>query len=132
MTIFKAISSFGRRLENLLSVRRGVYAGVKEEIKQEFRCKTIEQIRQNNDKILLDDELIVIKLRLPDRKQHLSKRDGYRLIYMVFKTQEIIVFLDIYPKREPMQQFDIDDNTLASLIETYWKESENGTLENFD
>lgn len=132
MTIFKAISSFGRRLENLLSIRRGVYAGVKEEIKQEFRGKTIEQIRQNNDKILLDDELIVIKLRLPDRKQHLSKRDGYRLIYMVFKTQEIVVFLDIYPKRGPMQQLDIDDNTLASLIETYWKESENGTLGNFD
>lgn len=132
MTIFKAISSFGRRLENLLSIRRGMYAGVKEEIKQEFRGKTIEQIRQNNDKILLDDELIVIKLRLPDRKQHLSKRDGYRLIYMVFKTQEIIVFLDIYPKRGPMQQLDIDDNTLASLIETYWKESENGTLGNFD
>lgn len=33
--------------------------------------------------ILLEGDLVIIKLRLPDRKQHLSRKDGYRLIYLV-------------------------------------------------
>lgn len=43
--------------------------------------------------ILLEGDLVIIKLRLPDKKQHLSRKDGYRLIYLVSKTDEIVVFL---------------------------------------
>lgn len=98
MISFKSISSFRSRLANLIKVRRKVYANVDNEIQREFTGKPIEQIRQNNDMILLEGELIIIKLRLPDKKQHLSRKDGYRLIYMVSKTDEMVVFLDIYPK----------------------------------
>lgn len=66
--------------------------------------------------ILLDDEYILIKLRLPDKKHKLSKRDGFRLIYLVYKNTEEVVFMDIYPKNGPMQQLDIDDAQLAVLI----------------
>jgi len=78
--------------------------------------------------ILIDNDSVVIKLRLPDKKQKLSKSDGYRLIYMVMKQVEVVVFLDIYPKRGPMQQLDIDDNELNRLLEEFVIEFKNNTV----
>ena len=89
MISFKTLSSFRSRLSNLLSVRRKVYANVENEIKREFAGKPIEQIRQNNDMILLEGDLVIIKLRLPDKKQHLSRKDGYRLIYLVSRVSSL-------------------------------------------
>lgn len=131
MISFKSISSFRSRLAALLKVKRKVYANVENEIKREFTAKPIEQIRQNNDMILLEGELIVIKLRLPDKKQHLSRKDGFRLIYLVSKTDEIVVFLDIYPKNGPLQQLDIADNDLKSLLREFIDEVQDGRLEEY-
>ena len=126
MISFKTISSFRSRLSGLLSVRRKVYVNVENEIKREFVGKPIEQIRQNNDMILLECDLIIIKLRLPDKKQHLSRKDGYRLIYLVSKTDEIVVFLDIYPKNGPLQQLDIADAELKFLVKQFIDEAQLG------
>ena len=131
MIRFKSIASFRSRLAALLKVKREVYANVKNEIKREFTAKPIEQIRQNNDMILLEGELIVIKLRLPDKKQHLSRKDGFRLIYLVSKVDEIVVFLDIYPKNGPLQQLDIADNDLKSLLREFIDEVQDYRLEEY-
>lgn len=131
MISFKTITSFRSRLSGLLKVRRKVYANVENEIKREFTGKPIEQIRQNNDMILLEGELIVIKLRLPDKKQRLSRKDGFRLIYLVSKTDEIVVFLDIYPKNGPLQQLDIADEDLKNLIRQFVNEVQLGILEDY-
>ena len=87
-----------------------------------------EQLRQNYDMILMDSERIVIKLRLPDKKHRLSKKDGYRLIYLVYKDREEVAFLDIYPKNGPMQQLDIEDSSVVALMQQYVMEKENGLL----
>ena len=129
MISFKTISSFRSRLSGLLSVRRKVYVNVENEIKREFASKPIEQIRQNNDMILLEGDLIIIKLRMPDKKQHLSRKDGYRLIYLVSKTDEIVVFLDIYPKNGPLQQLDIADAELKFLVKQFIDEAQLDILE---
>jgi len=131
MISFKTITSFRSRLSGLLKVRRKVYANVENEIKRDFTGKPIEQIRQNNDMILLEGELIVIKLRLPDKKQRLSRKDGFRLIYLVSKTDEIVVFLDIYPKNGPLQQLDIADEDLKNLIRQFVNEVQLGILEDY-
>ena len=131
MISFKTISSFRSRLANLIKVRRKVYANVETEIKREFTGKPIEQIRQNNDMILLEGDLVIIKLRLPDKKQHLSRKDGYRLIYLVSKTEEIVVFLDIYPKNGPLQQLDLAEEELKYLIKQFVNEAQFGILEDF-
>ena len=131
MISFKTITSFRSRLSGLLKVRRKVYANVENEIKREFAGKPIEQIRQNNDMILLEADLIVIKLRLPDKKQRLSRKDGFRLIYLVSKTDEIVVFLDIYPKNGPLQQLDIADEDLKNLIRQFVSEVQLGILEDY-
>ena len=131
MISFKTISSFRTRLSDLLKVRRKVYANVENEIKREFTGKPIDNIRQNNDMIVLEGEMIIIKLRLPDKKQHLSRKDGFRLIYLVSKTDEIVVFLDIYPKNGPLQQLDIADNELKMLVIQFINEAQSDALEDY-
>ena len=131
MISFKTISSFRSRLSGLLKVRRKVYANVENEIRREFTEKSIDQIRQNNDMVLLEGDVIVIKLRLPDKKQRLSRKDGFRLIYLVSKTDEIVVFLDIYPKNGPLQQLDIADEQLKCLVRSIILEAQTASLENY-
>ena len=75
--------------------------------------------------------MIIIKLRLPDKKQHLSRKDGFRLIYLVSKTDEIVVFLDIYPKNGPLQQLDIADNELKMLVIQFINEAQSDALEDY-
>ena len=75
--------------------------------------------------------MVIIKLRLPDKKQHLSRKDGYRLIYLVSKTDEIIVFLDIYPKNGPLQQLDIANGELKFLVKQFVDEAQLNILEDY-
>ena len=128
MIRFISIRAFRSALEDLLSVKRGVYAGVIPEICKAFRGVSIEQIRANRDMILVDNSSITIKLRLPDKKQHLSKADGYRLIYMVMKNVPVVAFLTIYPKRGPMQKLDLDEHELESLLNNFSQEFSNGEI----
>lgn len=128
MIEFHAIAYFLQRVAALKAVRRGVYATVEDEICKSFVGQSIEMIRQNRDMILIDDEHVVIKLRMPDRKHKLSKKDGYRLIYIVYKDREEVGLLDVYPKNGPSQQLDIDDKQVVSLVQQYIDEKAKGLL----
>ena len=131
MVVYKSISYFRKRLVTLMKAKRGVYATVGDEINREFVGKTIDSIRQNNDMILLEGDLVVIKLRLPDKKRRLAKKDGYRLVYLVSKVTPVVVFLDVYPKNGPMQQLDEDDATIKQLVSLFISEGETGTLQDY-
>lgn len=128
MITFYATSSFIGRVKQLKKVRRGVYSSVEDDVKAAFSGQDIESIRANRDMILMVDQLLVIKLRLPDTSQRLSKKDGYRLIYLVSKISETVVFLDIYPKNGPEQQLSINCNAVKLLIKEFIDESTSGTL----
>lgn len=132
MIQYFSITTFRNRIASLLKIKRGVYAGVTSEIVKEFNGKTIEQIRQNRDMILCENDVIIIKLRLPDKRQRLSRKDGYRLIYIVSKTQETVIFLDIYPKNGPSQQLSISENRLTALLEEFTAEAKAAALAPFD
>lgn len=131
MITFKTISNFRTRLQNLLDIRKGVYSGVPSEIKREFQTADIEAIRNNRDMILIQNEAVIVKYRLGDKRMKLSKANGYRLIYMVSTIMERVVFLDVYPKRGPLQQLDISDSTLLQLIEDFNREDEQGSLQDY-
>lgn len=132
MINYFAITDFVERIATLKVAKRGVYATVEEEVCTAFKDVSIEQIRQNRDMILLDDPRIIIKLRLPDKKHKLAKKDGFRLIYLVYKNSEEVAFLDIYPKNGPMQQLDIDDQQVVNLVRQYVDEKESGTLRTYE
>ena len=124
MIRFVSISAFRATLDALLKVKHGVYTGVTTEICKAFQNISIEQIRANRDMILMDNDFITIKLRLPDKKQRLSKADGYRLIYMVMKNIPVVALLTIYPKRGPMQKLDLEENELVQLMNDFSTESQ--------
>ena len=132
MISFETITHFRERLEALMDYKRGVYSGAEAEVKNAFKGISIEQIRQNRDMILMQDDSIAIKLRLPDHRQRLSKKDGYRLIYLVSMIEERVAFLDIYPKRGPLQQLDIPGEELLRLLSLYVLEGNNNQLQLFD
>ncbi len=132
MICFETITHFRERLQALMDYKRSVYSGAETEIKSAFKGVSIEQIRQNRDMILMQDDSIAIKLRLPDHRQRLSKKDGYRLVYLVSMIEERVAFLDIYPKRGPLQQLDIPDEELLRLLSLYVQEGNNDQLQFFD
>lgn len=132
MIQFNTTSNFRTRLQALLKVKKGVYAGVEEELRKSFIGLSMIDILNNRDMILMDDPLVVIKLRLPDHKHKLSKKNGYRLIYMAYRNKKSVVFLDIYPKNGPSRQLDIDDDALLNLIEEYNEESLSNALVAYD
>lgn len=123
MIRFVSIEAFRKALAALLKVKHGVYVGVPSEICKAFQGVSIEQIRSNRDMILMDDDAITIKLRLPDKRQHLSKSDGYRLIYLVQKNVPVVGFLTVYPKRGPLQKLDVEDDELRNLVTAFAVES---------
>lgn len=120
---FVSIVAFRTALDNLQKVKKGVYASVPSEICKAFQNVSIEQIRQNRDMILMDNDSITIKLRLPDKKQRLSRADGYRLIYMVMKNVPVVGLLTVYPKRGPMQKLDLENGELEMLMNAFSVES---------
>lgn len=128
MILFNAIHHFLQRIKVLKDVKRGVYDTVEDEIRSSFKGATIDEIRNNRDMILMTDEHIIIKLRMQDKKNKRSKRDGYRLIYIVYKEIEEVGLLDIYPKNGPKQQLDIDDEELIRLVQLFKSEKEEGGL----
>lgn len=131
MISFKTTSTFRRQIEKLLKARRNVYGSVINEIKNALNNVPIEQIRMNRDMILMEDDILIIKLRLPDKKQKLSRKDGYRLVYLVSKVDNLVVFLYIYPKNGPLQQLDIDNKEVEGLVAEYNIEADNMILEDF-
>ena len=101
MIDYFAITNFVERIAALKNAKRGVYATVEEEVCTAFKDVSIEQIRQNRDMILLDDPRLIIKLRLPDKKHKLAKKDGFRLIYLVYKTLKKSLFWTSIQKTAP-------------------------------
>ena len=81
--------------------------------------------------ILIQNDTVIVKYRLGDKRMKLSKANGYRLIYMVSTITERVVFLDIYPKRGPLQQIDLSDKDLLKLIIEFNSEDEQGLLQNY-
>ena len=51
---------------------------------------------------------------------------------MVSMIEERVVFLDIYPKRGPLQQLDISDAVLCQLLAQYIDEGGRDALETFE
>lgn len=128
MTEFFSISIFRADLASLLKVRRNVYGGIADEIEKEFSGRSISEIRQNRDMILMEEDSILIKLRLPDKKQRLSKKDGYRLLYLVSKEKDIVTFLSVYPKNGPSQKLSVSIEELKHILEVFVAESIAGEI----
>lgn len=79
--------------------------------------------------ILIEGDSIAIKLRLPDKKQRKSRKDGYRLIYLVAKDTDMVTFLSVYPKNGPCQKIDTSKEEIRFLMDQFIIEFSSDILE---
>jgi len=85
-------------------------------------------IRDTNDRIKQYGNFRVIKLRLPNSGQHLSRPDGFRLIYYVSLISDDVALLRVYPKRGPQGVVDIVDEEYDRLLVEMVEENNMNTL----
>ncbi|WP_321437317.1 hypothetical protein [uncultured Bacteroides sp.] len=132
MVIFYSIKTFRSALCSLCSKPKEGYSSVIKDICKEFKEKPIEEIRINRDMIISEDKFTIIKLRLPNSGQNLSKKNGFRLIYLVHKQNDEVTFLYIYPKRGPKGLITIKDNEILSLLDEFAEENKGSLLVSHD
>ena len=89
-------------------------------------------IRETNDRIKQYPGFRVVKLRLPNSGQRLSKPDGFRLIYWVSMVSDDVVLLRIYPKRGPQGTVDLVDEEYDRLLMEMVQESQAKVLHQVD
>ena len=132
MPIFYSTQTFRDALNKLCSKPKEGYSSVAKDICNSFKDKTIDEIRMNRDMVLCEDKLTIIKLRVPNSGQRLSKKDGFRLIYLAHKEKEEVTFLYIYPKRGKYGLVTVKDDEILSLLEEYVNEKKSSSLEMHD
>lgn len=66
--------------------------------------------------------LRIIKLRIQNSEQNLSKADGYRLIVLCNKKYDEVVLLKVYPKRGKHGKSDLSKSEYKQLLKLYGEE----------
>jgi len=117
--IFLSISYFRNALLKLLKARRDEYKSIKHDITKILNGKKPEELFSYPDMIHQDKNFKIIKLRLLNSASKLSKKDGYRLIYVINNKKDLVCLFYTYPKRGSLGQIDISDNDLADYVEEY-------------
>ncbi len=122
MCDFFSTVRFRRQIKELTKRERDGYASVLADICNEFKGKTIEEIRISLDRILDADKFCLVKLRLKNSALHLSKKDGFRLLYLVRKDKPEVTFLYVYPKRGNKGELNVKNNDYLPFLEDYVNE----------
>lgn len=122
MPVFYSIQAFRDAIKRLTNKTKEGYSSVIKDICKSFTNKPIDEIRINRDMVLNEDNFTIIKLRVPNSGQKLSKKDGFRLIYLVHKQKEEVVFLYIYPKRGPQGLITLKEEQIILFLKNYINE----------
>lgn len=123
---FFTIRSFRKDLKQL---KKKKYSSYSEDICNEFKGKTEEEIRNMSVNLSgTTSENLLIKRRINNSQHKTGKSGGFRLIFLITKFTNI-VFLSLYSKKE-------QENHSATEIEQrlleYEQEKENQQLEEVD
>lgn len=120
MCTFYSISTFRDELSELLASKKDGYISVWNDIVDEFHTKkNMDEIRMTPSMIKLNDNIKIIKARIPNSYLKLGKSNGFRLIYLVLLDREEVVLLYVYPKRGKKGAVSIKDSIYIDLLETY-------------
>ena len=120
---FFTTSTFRECLSNLTKKAKDGYLTVTDDICKALQSMPDTILRETNDRILQTEEFRIVKLRLPNSGQHLSKPNGFRLIYFVSQLNDVVVLLRVYPKRGPQGVVDLVNTEYQRLLEEMMKES---------
>ena len=129
---FYTTSTFRQTLASLTKKPKEGYKSVVKDICKALLSMESKIIRDTNDRIKQFEDFRVVKLRLPNSGQHLSRPDGFRLIYYVSLISDDVALLRIYPKRGPQGIVDLVDEEYDRLLLEMVTENNNKTLHQVD
>lgn len=89
-------------------------------------------LRDTNDRVYQYPEYRVVKLRVANSGQNLSKSNGFRLIYWVSQLHDCVVLMCVYPKRGPHAAVDLVNAEYVRLQMEVFNESKKNMLHQVD
>ena len=125
-------STFREILGDLMKKRKEGYVSASIDVCKALLDMPDNIIRDTNERIIQTPKFRVVKLRVPNSGQRLSKADGFRLIYFVSMVSDEVVLLYIFPKRGPKSMVNIADAEYARLLKKLYDESEANELHQVD
>ncbi len=129
---FYTTSTFRQTLASLTKKPKEGYTSVVKDICKALLSMEPNIIRDTNDRIKQFEDFRVVKLRVPNSWLHLSRPDGFRLIYYVSLVSDDVVLLRIYPKRGPQGIIDIVDEEYDRLLLEMVSENDGHSLHQVD
>ena len=120
---FYTSSTFRKCLEDLLKKRKEGYSSVSADICKALHDMPDNILRGTNERIIQTQNFRIVKLRVPNSGQRLSKSDGFRLIYIVLR---------VFPKRGAKGMVNISDAEYMRLIKEVMTESNDSKLHQVD
>ena len=120
---FYSSSTFRQNLGSLTKKAREGYMSVVKDICNAVKDMSDDILRDTNDRVRQLQDFRIVKLRLPNSGQNLSKSNGFRLIYWVSLLTDDMVLLSVYPKRGPQSAVDLVDSEYARLLDEMTQES---------
>lgn len=129
---YYSTSDFQNAFATLVKKPKNGYGALAKDICGAFCGKSMDEIRHNRDMVLDETAFSIIKLRIPNSQQGLSKSNGYRLIYYVHKQKGVVAFIYVYPKRGPMGLITVKQNEIIHYLENLIKENNASLLIELD
>ena len=130
--LFYTTSTFRETLAALTKKSKDGYMSVTKDVCNGLTSMPANILRDTNDRIRHFAEYRIVKLRLPNSGQNLSKPNGFRLIYWVSMKNDVAVLLRIYPKRGSQSAVDLVDDEYDRLLVEMVNESKNNQLHQVD
>lgn len=129
---FYTSSTFRKCLEDLLKKRKEGYSSVSADICKALHDMPDNILRGTNERIIQTQNFRIVKLRVPNSGQRLSKSDGFRLIYIVSMVSDDLALLRVFPKRGAKGMVNISDAEYMRLIKEVMTESNDRKLHQVD
>lgn len=121
-------STFRETLNGLLKKRKEGYSSVSMDISQALNDMPDNILRDTNERIIQTPNYRIVKLRVANSGQRLSKADGFRLIYLVSLVSDDVVLLRVFPKRGSKSMVNISNAEYLRLVNEVLNESKANKL----
>ena len=125
---FYTTTTFRESLAGLTKRNKDGYLTVVKDICDALMNMPDNILRDTNDRVYQYPEYRVVKLRVMNSGQKLSKPNGFRLIYWVSMVHESVVLMRIYPKRGPQAIVDLLTTEYTRLQTELFDESKANEL----
>lgn len=129
---FYTIPTFREVVASLIKKPREGYVTLVSDICTELQSMPDNILRDSNERIIQTAEYRVVKLRIGNSGQKLSKANGFRLVYMVSLVTNDVVLMTIFPKRGAKGINNILNTEYIRLLMEMVSESKAGLLHQVD